>query len=61
MIFTYTPIFHRLFHTDQIPADAWLRVLAVGVASFIIIEVVKGIETALDKRSSWRNNTAGEK
>jgi cation-transporting ATPase F len=51
IVFTYVPIFHQLFHTDDLPAHAWLRIFAVGIASFIIIEVVKGIETTLGKRS----------
>ncbi len=44
LIFTYVPIFHRLFATDSLPAEVWLRVVAVGLASFIVIEIVKHFE-----------------
>ncbi|HEX4141665.1 MAG TPA: HAD-IC family P-type ATPase, partial [Candidatus Methylacidiphilales bacterium] len=50
-IFTYVPIFHQLFHTDDIPAHSWLRITAVGIVSFAIIEVVKYFEGALVNRS----------
>jgi Ca2+-transporting ATPase len=47
MAFTYLPIFQRLFHTDSVPANVWLRVTVVGVAAFAVIEIVKYFETRL--------------
>jgi cation-transporting P-type ATPase F len=44
LIFTYVPIFHRLFYTDFLPPAVWLRVLLVGLASFVVIEIVKYFE-----------------
>jgi magnesium-transporting ATPase (P-type) len=46
-IFTYLPAFQRLFHTDSVPANVWLRVVVVGVAAFILIELVKYFEGRL--------------
>jgi Ca2+-transporting ATPase len=46
-IFTYLPAFQRLFHTGSVPANVWLRVVVVGVAAFILIEVVKCAEGRL--------------
>ena len=44
LIFTYVPIFHRLFGTDAIAAAVWLRIIVVGLASFVVIEIVKHFE-----------------
>ena len=41
LLFTYTPVMNRLFHTAPIGADAWLRILGVAAAVFIIVEVEK--------------------
>lgn len=50
LIFTYVPIFHRLFYTDSLPADGWLRVVMVGVAGFVAIEIVKYFENRKQTR-----------
>jgi Cation transporting ATPase, C-terminus len=42
--FTEIPFFHRLFHTGDIPVEAWLRIVLVGLAAFLIVEIVKFIE-----------------
>jgi hypothetical protein len=52
VIFTYVPIFGQLFATQPMPHDAWLRVLAVGAASFLIVEAVKFFEARLTNGSS---------
>jgi cation-transporting P-type ATPase F len=49
-IFTYAPIFHRLFYTDSLPAVVWLRVVMVGVAAFVVIEIVKYFENRKQTR-----------
>jgi cation-transporting ATPase F len=41
---TYWPALNAIFDTAPIPADAWVRILAVGVAAWLVV--------ALDKR--WR-------
>jgi Ca2+-transporting ATPase len=47
---TYMPVFHRLFHTAAIPAVEWARVLALGLATFVIIEFVKVVESHFTKK-----------
>lgn len=44
IILTYVPTFHRLFGTASIPAAVWLRVVVVGAAAFVVIEIVKHFE-----------------
>jgi Ca2+-transporting ATPase len=46
-IFTYLPAFQRLFHTDSVPLNVWLRVAVVGLAAFVLIEIVKYFEARL--------------
>ncbi|MGH8093239.1 MAG: cation-translocating P-type ATPase [Chthoniobacterales bacterium] len=63
LLFTYVPAFQRLFHTDSVPANVWLRVTAVGVAAFATIELVKYVENGLRRRSAspelkWAGATA---
>jgi len=47
LIFTYSPFFHRLFYTGSLAADVWLRVLAIGVTAFAVIEIVKYFENRI--------------
>jgi magnesium-transporting ATPase (P-type) len=47
LLFTYAPVFHRLFNTESIPANVWPRILLVGVVTFIIIEIVKYFENRM--------------
>ncbi|HEY0255969.1 MAG TPA: HAD-IC family P-type ATPase, partial [Candidatus Methylacidiphilales bacterium] len=51
LIFTYTPVFHELFQTDAIPADAWWRVMLVGASSFAVVETVKYVENHMASRA----------
>lgn len=41
VFFTYSPIMNHFFHTASIDAGAWLRILAVTIAAFIIVEAEK--------------------
>jgi calcium-translocating P-type ATPase len=47
---TYWPVFQRLFHTAAIPAVEWARVLALGLATFVMIEFVKSVESYFTKK-----------
>jgi magnesium-transporting ATPase (P-type) len=40
---TYLPVGHRLFHTAPIPFVEWVRVVAIGGATFVIVEIVKAL------------------
>ena len=54
--FTQLPIFHKLFRTGNIPVEAWLRIVLVGLAAFIIVEIVKSLENLFLKKAG---NTGG--
>jgi len=43
LLFTHLPLMNRLFHSAPLDAAAWLRIVGVGVAAFIIVEIEKWI------------------
>lgn len=43
LLFTYTPVMNRLFHTAPISVESWGRILGVAAVVFIIVEVEKWI------------------
>ncbi len=42
-LFTYAPVMNRLFHTTPLEAEAWMRIVAVALFSFVAVEVEKWI------------------
>jgi magnesium-transporting ATPase (P-type) len=43
LLFTYTPVMNKLFHTAPIGAESWLRIGAVAAAAFVAVEIEKWI------------------
>ena len=43
LLFTYAPVFNRLFHTEPIDAESWLRIAGVAAVAFVAVEVEKWI------------------
>jgi cation-transporting P-type ATPase F len=43
LLFTYAPVMNRLFHTAPIGVGSWLRIVAVAVFTFLIVELEKWI------------------
>ncbi len=41
MLFTYNPMMNRFFHSAPISLEAWVKILLVGMAIWIIIEIEK--------------------
>ncbi len=41
LLITYSPLMNKLFHTAPIGLDDWLRILAVGVCIYLIIDLEK--------------------
>ena len=41
VLFTYSPVMNRLFHTAPISGESWLRILGVAVIVFGIVELEK--------------------
>jgi cation-transporting ATPase F len=41
LLFTYTPVMNRLFHTAPISLESWLRIVALGLGIFLAIELTK--------------------
>ncbi len=54
LAFTYLPVFHRLFHTAPLPAETWLRIAAVGLTTFVIVEMAKFVEGRFANRVARR-------
>ena len=42
VLFTYAPFMNRLFSTAPIPAEAWARIFALGLTTYLVVEVEKG-------------------
>ena len=43
LLFTYTPVMNKLFHTAPIGAESWLRIAAVATVAFLAVEFEKWI------------------
>lgn len=43
LLFTYAPVMNHLFHTTPLSPQAWLRILAVAILSFLAIEFEKWV------------------
>ncbi len=43
LLFTYTPLMNKLFHTAPLSVESWLRIATVAVISFIAVELEKWI------------------
>ncbi len=50
LLLTYTPLMNQLFHTAPIQFESWVRIIAVVVISFIVVEVEKWIRLTLWRR-----------
>lgn len=42
-LFTYAPFMNRLFHTQPLSADTWLRIAGVALLGFLAVELEKWI------------------
>jgi hypothetical protein len=40
-LFTYAPPFQKLFGTEALDAEVWLRILLYGALLFIVVEAEK--------------------
>ena len=43
LLFVYWPVMQRLFHTTPLGAGSWMRILAVSVVLFLVIETEKAV------------------
>ena len=43
LLFTYTPVMNRLFHTAPMHGESWLRIVGVAALVFISVELEKWI------------------
>jgi len=41
LLFTYTPVMNRLFHTAPISVETWLRIAGVAILAFSVVEIEK--------------------
>ena len=45
--FTYVPVMNVMFHSAPVGLDSWIKVLAVGLAAFAVVEAEKKIQAGL--------------
>lgn len=50
LAFTYLPICHRVFDTVPVPLEDGLRIVAIGVALFVIVEIEKRLRLCVANR-----------
>jgi hypothetical protein len=43
LLFTYTPVMNKLFHSAPISGESWLRIAAVAAVAFAVVELEKWI------------------
>jgi magnesium-transporting ATPase (P-type) len=43
LLFTYAPFMQQLFHTAALGADAWLRIVSIGLVIYVIVEIEKAV------------------
>jgi cation-transporting P-type ATPase F len=41
LLFTYLPAMNRIFHSAPITGDAWLRIIAVAIAGYLVVGAEK--------------------
>jgi Ca2+-transporting ATPase len=58
LLFTYVPLMNRLLHSAPIGWDAWWRIIATGLATYVIIEAEKAIGRWWASRTPARRHTA---
>jgi Ca2+-transporting ATPase len=53
LAFTYAPPFNALFQTAPISLQAWLLIAALGVGTFVVVEVEKYLRRRLGRPAGW--------
>jgi magnesium-transporting ATPase (P-type) len=43
LLYTYAPLMQAAFHTAALAADTWLRILAIALTVFVIVEIEKAL------------------
>jgi cation-transporting P-type ATPase F len=43
LLFTYAPFMNHLFHTTPVRAEAWLYIMATGMAAYAVVEFEKWV------------------
>ncbi len=43
LLYTYAPFMQTLFHSVALDADTWLRILAIALSVYVIVEIEKGL------------------
>lgn len=53
LLFTYAPVMNNLFHTAPIDIGAWLRIAAVALGAFVIVEIEKFVRFGRRPGRHW--------
>ncbi|WP_214368718.1 cation transporting ATPase C-terminal domain-containing protein [Pseudonocardia sp. H11422] len=51
LLFTYTPFMNKLFHAAPIDGSAWLRIIAIAAAVYVVVEIEKWLRRTLHGRA----------
>jgi cation-transporting P-type ATPase F len=51
IVYTYLPLVNKLFHSAPIELEAWVRIVAAGIAAFAIVEFEKWVRVRLLAKS----------
>ncbi len=54
LLFTYVPVMNRLFHSAPLPAESWLRIVAVAGAVFVLVELEKWLRYGRGRQARAR-------
>jgi len=49
LLFTYSPLMNRLFHSSPISFEAWFHIIAVALVVFMAVELEKWVRFRLKK------------
>ena len=52
LLFTYAPFMNRLFHTVPVRGEAWLYIVASGVAAYTVVEFEKWVRFGIRRKKT---------
>ena len=52
LLFTYAPFMNRPFHTTPVRGEAWLYIVASGVAAYTVVEFEKWVRFGIRRKKT---------
>jgi len=60
LLFTYAPFMNHLFHTAPVRGEAWLYIVATGMAAYVVVEFEKWVRFGFAKAKAVEVTSALE-